>query len=230
MNKLFVLSVDALQTGDIPYLLELPNFSKILKRGAVVKNIREVYPTLTNVNHVSIITGTTPDTHGVYHNMLPFAPVGDVGWNMIGKNWFWQSKYIKAPTIVDAAKAKGLSTACVAWPSMGGDVPDYNLAEMWPKTRPTVRETYEISCTANVMELYFDRYIAPFNFDQAADIDTFSVPIAADIIRRFQPDLMLEHIIYLDYSRHKFGNNHPKAKEALAKIDGYLGDLLAACT
>lgn len=227
-KKMFILSIDALETDDIPYLETLPTFSGILEKAAVVKNVREVYPTLTNVNHASIITGVTPDRHGIFHNLAPSVPSKTVNWNIVGQNWFWKSDYFKVPTIIDAAKAKGLITACVTWPGMGGQVPDYNLAEMWPFTKSTLRETYEISCTQNVMDLYFEKFIAPFNFKESFDTDAFTVPIAADIIKRFRPDLLLEHIICLDYCRHKSGNNHPKVRDALKRVDDLLATLLNA--
>lgn len=228
-NKTIVLSIDALQTGDLEYLGTLPNFSGILTKAAIVKNVREVYPTLTNVNHTSIITGVTPDKHGIFHNMKPFLPTKDVNWNMVGQNWFWNKESIKVPTLVDAAKENGLSTACVTWPSLGGEVPDFNLAEMWPKTMSTLRETYEVSCTKNVMELYYDKYVGCFDFARSMDIDSFSVPIAIDIIKNFKPDLVLEHIICLDYRRHKSGNNHPLVRDVLERVDGIAGELMDAC-
>ncbi len=228
-KKMMILSIDALQTQDLPMLSTLPNFSKILKKASIVKDVREVYPTLTNVNHVSIITGVTPDKHKVFHNMRPFVPTKNVDWNMVGKNWFWKSEYIKVPTIVDAAKKKGLVTACISWPSMGGQVPDYNLAELWSKTKSTVFETFDMSCTKNIMDQYFEKYIQPFPFHQSSDIDAFTVPIAVDLIKTQKPDLLLEHIIWLDYTRHKNGNNHPvKIREALERIDTMLGQLLDA--
>jgi predicted AlkP superfamily pyrophosphatase or phosphodiesterase len=228
MKNVFILSIDALQTGDLPALSALPNFSGELARAAVVKNVREVYPTLTNVNHASIITGVTPDRHGIYHNMIPFVPQPKLNWNVIGQNWFWKSEYMEAQTLVDAAKAEGIATACVSWPCMGGQIPDYNLAEMWPDTLPTLRETYEVSCTTNVMDRYFESHIAPFDFRNLSNADSFTVPIAADLIQTVKPGLMLEHVILLDYYRHKLGNNHPKVQEALEKIDGYFGQILRA--
>jgi Uncharacterized proteins of the AP superfamily len=228
-NKLIVISIDALQGQDLAFLKTQPRFSEILKKAAVVRGIREVYPTLTNVNHVSMITGVTPDRHGIFHNMMPFVPDRAVDWNIIGENWLWKSDYIKVPTIVDAAKSKGLVTASIMWPSMGGQVPDYNLAEMWPVASGDMYETYRRSCTANVMDRYYDRYIAPFDFKKSIDTDSFSVPIAADVIKTYKPDLLLEHIICLDYRRHKSGNDTPLVQEVLARVDGFIGTILDAC-
>ena len=228
-NKTIILSIDALQTEDLKVLADMPVFSELLKKAAVVENVREVYPTLTNVNHVSIITGVTPDRHGVFHNMTPFVPPRDVRWNLIGQNWFWHKDSVKAPTLVDAAKEKGYVTACVSWPSMGGQTPDYNLAEVWSQTKSTLRETYEAACTQNILDLYYDRYIGSFDFGSSIDIDSFIVPVAADVIRQFKPDLLLTHVICLDYCRHKTGNNSPMVKDVLKRVDGMAGTLLDAC-
>jgi predicted AlkP superfamily pyrophosphatase or phosphodiesterase len=228
-KKTIILSIDALQTEDLKVLADEPVFSGFLKKAAVVENVREVYPTLTNVNHVSIITGVTPDRHGVFHNMTPFVPPRDVRWNLIGQNWFWHKDSIKVPTLVDAAKEKGYVTACVSWPSMGGQTPDYNLAEVWSQTKGTLRETYEAACTQNVLDLYYDRYIGSFDFGRSIDIDSFIVPVAADIIRQFKPDLLLAHVICLDYCRHKSGNNSPLVKNVLKRVDAMVGTLLDAC-
>ena len=64
-NKLIVLSYDSLQSGDLNKLEKMPYFSEILKRAAVVSNVREIYPTLTYPIHTTLITGLYPDKHGI---------------------------------------------------------------------------------------------------------------------------------------------------------------------
>lgn len=227
-NRLMILSVDALQTEDLPVLSTLPNFSKIISNGAVVKNIREVYPTLTNVNHTSIITGVTPDKHGVYHNTIPFMPSNGVNWNFVSKNWFWKKEYIQVPTLIDAAKEKGLKTANISWPCLGGQVPDFNFPEIWPYFEDTIKKSFEVASTKNFMDTYFDQCFSDFTHKSIIDLDNITVPMAADIIKGFNADLILEHIIILDAYRHKLGNNHPKIKDVLQKIDNLLGILITA--
>lgn len=122
-SKLIIISVDALQTQDLKILRQLPTFKQILEKASVVKNIQEVYPTLTNVNHVSIITGVTPSEHGVFHNQYPYVPTKENDWNTIGYNWIWEKSAIKVPTLVDAANEAGYITAVAHWPTMGAKLP-----------------------------------------------------------------------------------------------------------
>lgn len=230
-NKLYIISVDALESQDIEILKTLPNFSYIMENGAVVTGVREVYPTLTNVNHVSIITGATPAVHGVFHNQHPYAPNADSNWNVIGFNWMWESSNIRCETLIDAAKKAGLKTCCCTWPSMGGtggNVAEWNVAEIWPHLFPSVRESYAASCTPNAMERYYDKYVAPFDFSKSFDVDPLNVEIVCDMIENLNPDLLLHHIITLDAVRHKNGNNSEKVRLALARADGFIGKIIEA--
>lgn len=228
MSKLFVISIDGFQTQDIPFMKTLPCFSQILQKAAVVKDIREVYPTLTYTIHTSIITGVTPDKHGVYHNTTPFLPDETTDWNVVGYQWKMFSDEIKAKTLIDAANEKGLVTASVMWPALGGQKPVHNLAEIWPNMCGTLYDTYKKSCSESVMELYFDRYIADFDWAHSIDTDSYSVDIAADMIQRFQPDLLLQHMISLDYKRHYTGNLNDQVYKALERMDLFLEKIIGA--
>jgi len=227
-NKLVIISVDALQTQDLEILKDLPGFKKILEKASIVKNIREVYPTLTNVNHVSIITGVTPAEHGVYHNQYPYAPEKDTNWNVVGYNWIWESSAIKVPTLIDAAKEAGLTTAVATWPTMGGTIPTYNFAEMWPYMYGSPKASYGAGSSPEIMDRFFDKYVAGFDFAKSFEVDQFVVPIASDILKENQPDLLLTHIILLDGYRHKTGNDSEYVEKALIKADVHIQNIINA--
>lgn len=228
MSKLYVISIDGLEAQDLQYLKKLPNFLKILEKAAIVKNVTEVYPTLTYTIHTTMITGQTPDIHGIYHNAAPYLPMAGTNWNVVGYNWKMFSDEIKCPTIIDAANDAGLVTAGVMWPVMGGKKPTHNLAEIWPNQCGSLYDTYKCSCTDSVFDLYFDKYIKTFDWKNSIDTDSYSVKIATDIIKRFNPDLLLEHIIILDYTRHYTGNSSAQTIKALERVDGFVGDILNA--
>jgi len=227
-NKLVIISVDALQTQDLEVLGELPAFKKILENCAIVKNIREVYPTLTNVNHVSIITGVTPSVHGVYHNQYPYVPEKTANWNVVGYNWIWEKSAIKVPTIIDAANDAGLVTAVAHWPSMGDPALANNFSEIWPFLYGSPRASYGACCSPEIMDKYFDKYIADFDFAKSFDVDQFIVPIASEIIKEHLPDLMLTHLVLLDGYRHKTGNKSEYVRKALSIIDTHIENLINA--
>lgn len=112
MSKLIVLSIDSLFDEDMDFLRTLPNFKKLLDRAAYSRDgMRSVYPSFTYPAHASIITGTTPDRHGIFHNEK--LDVGNPT-----PDWFWYHKDLKVETCLDAAKRAGLTTAAVGWPCM----------------------------------------------------------------------------------------------------------------
>lgn len=228
-HKLVVLSIDSLQTNDLPFLQSLPNFSTILSKCALVKNVREVYPTLTYPIHTTIITGVTPDKHGVPHNQLPSINHEDPDWSIMGSDWNWYSHSNKAYSLMDAANDKGLVTASVAWPVMGGQKPTYNLAEIWPNSKEAYLETLQRSCTANVLEDYYETHLKPIDWSRKPDMDSFGVEISADMLRRHKPDLMLIHSVCLDHARHKYGDEHEMVNECLVRVDSIVGEIIDAC-
>jgi arylsulfatase A-like enzyme len=49
---------------------QTPNLYEFCRNGVVFSKSRAVFPTLTRVNKVSLVTGTTPSNHGVLFNMF----------------------------------------------------------------------------------------------------------------------------------------------------------------
>ena len=125
MNRTLVISIDALITADIPRLRQLPHLGRIMEGAACAKDILCIYPTLTYPCHTTIATGCYPDRHGICNNER-FQPCAE------GRaDWYWFRRDIRVPTLIDYAKANGLSTATVTWPVMGASGADYNIGEIW---------------------------------------------------------------------------------------------------
>jgi predicted AlkP superfamily pyrophosphatase or phosphodiesterase len=227
-NKLIVISIDSLQTTDLDYLKEKKNFHWILERASVVKNIREIYPTLTYPIHTTLITGVKPNKHGIYHNQQPSIQQEMPDWSIMGSNWYWYSDHVKVKSLVDAANEKGLKTAAVMWPVMAGEKPNHNLAEIWPNRHEEVHETFKKACTSDVFELYYDSHLKTFDWDHKIDVDGYAIPIAEDMIRRFNPDFMLIHSVCLDHARHVHGVEGEAINQCLDRVDEIIGSLIGA--
>src|SRR4030095_11890373 len=73
-----------------------------------------------------MVPGREPAEHGVFANQL-FDPE-----RRLNGAWFWYSEQIRVPTLWDAAKAAGLSTASVSWPAPAGRAIDFNFPEFRP--------------------------------------------------------------------------------------------------
>ena len=181
-KKTLVISIDALISDDIPLLETLPNLGPIVKGAAQVRDIECIYPTLTYPCHVSIMTGCYPDKHGIVHNERLQVNVPKPQWN-------WWYKDIRVKTMLDYAKAAGLSTATVTWPVMAGSAADYNIAEIWA---PTIHDDPTDICTqANspaVAEI-FERNKGRLKWMLTPEFDNYAEHCGAEIIETFQPDV-----------------------------------------
>lgn len=124
-KHLIVISYDAFSEDHWEMASRLPNLSKLIAAGAYSNRLRSVYPTLTYVVHTTIATGVYPDKHGIHHNnpLQPFVPEED-------QRWFWFREAVQVPTIYDAARAQGLSTAGLLWPVTGKSSIQYNIPEI----------------------------------------------------------------------------------------------------
>ena len=220
-KKTLVISIDALISDDIPLLETLPNLGPIVKGAAQVRDIECIYPTLTYPCHVSIMTGCYPNKHGIVHNERLQVNVPKPQWN-------WWYKDIRVKTMLDYAKAAGLSTATVTWPVMAGSAADYNIAEIWA---PTINDDPTDICTqANspaVAEI-FEHNKSRLKWMLTPEFDNYAEHCGAEIIETFQPDLMFIHFSYVDHQRHQNGVKGEKVNEALRFVDDKIGTLIAA--
>lgn len=89
--------------------LKIPTLRRLMAQGATAKHMVNVNPTVTNPNHTSLVTGTSPAIHGVFNNR-PFVPAAKL------PTGYRDYQDIKAPTLWSAAKAAGMSTASLFWP------------------------------------------------------------------------------------------------------------------
>lgn len=218
---LIVISLDSLNTLDFDYIRELPNFKEILQKGSYVKKVQGVYPSLTYCAHTSMVTGMYPDDHGIYNNEIFDPYVKEQSWN-------WQAKYIKAKTIVDATKEKGLKTATIFWPVMGKCKADYVIPEIWPVNGESQAAVTIKNGTPFYVLDNFLRYRKELDGKREPNLDEFILKIIERTIIKKKPNLILAHLIHVDEFRHLYGTFSDKAREALKASDGRIGKIIEA--
>ena len=104
---------------------------RLLTDGAWFRNCHYPYAlTVTGAGHTSMVTGCSPDKHGIIAN-TPFDPLSK---NQGG--WYWYAEDIRVPTLWDAAARAGLATASVDWPVTVGANINYNIAQYWRAGMP----------------------------------------------------------------------------------------------
>src|SRR6185295_10013683 len=128
-RRVIIFVWDGLRADDVTPE-NMPNYFALARSGVVFADHHAVYPTFTMMNSASIATGAYPGTHGFYGNVV-YAP------NAKGKNAkgvaidfsapafiedfgvveavreFYQGKLTQVSTMLQAAQAKGLTTAAI---------------------------------------------------------------------------------------------------------------------
>ncbi len=128
-RRVIIFVWDGLRTDDLTPEIT-PNYFALARYGVVFADHHAVYPTFTMMNSASIATGTYPGVHGFYGNVV-YAPLAR-GKNAKGVNLnfaapafiedfgvveavrdSYQGKLTLVATMLQAAQAKGLTTAAV---------------------------------------------------------------------------------------------------------------------
>jgi predicted AlkP superfamily pyrophosphatase or phosphodiesterase len=209
-------------------LARMPVLRGLAERGAVADGMATVFISTTWPSHVSLVTGVGPRAHGVVANHILNRATGRAE-DFTGDPVYDAADLVKAPTIYDRAHAAGLRTAAIDWPatrhaaSLDFNLPFFKNQQIFEThTAPAVwaelRELgYPIERQGEWAEL-------PRRFLK----DAMVADLAADVLHRHAPDMLLVHFLCADSHQHLYGPRSPEAYWAIAYIDGLVGRVLAA--
>ncbi|MEO6394178.1 MAG: ectonucleotide pyrophosphatase/phosphodiesterase [Pyrinomonadaceae bacterium] len=225
--RTLVVSLDGL---DFRYLknadeygLKIPNLRRLMANG-ISAGVYGTFPSLTYPAHTTIITGVEPDRHGIYGNG-PIEPLDRPTGDLI----FYASN-IKADTLWDAARRKGLSVGSVSWPiSLGAG--DFNLPEIFKGGNRALQNlalTKILTRPKGLVDEVTKHDSALYAQMTADEQDDLRSRFAEYIIEFKRPELMLVHLFDFDHFQHDVGPFEPESIAILEKLDGYLGRMLAA--
>ena len=223
-KRLFVFSADALVYEDLKYLETLPNFKKYLAGGALVKNVRSVYPTITYPAHATISTGMWPASHGVVTGNQIFQP------GNLHPPWMWFHDAVKTQDIFDAAKKGNYSTAAVFWPSSGNHPSiDFLIDEYWTQgPEDTMEKAFTRAGSSPEMIEIIKKYFYSMQQRQHPSSDYFVINCVCDIIRQYKPEFFMIHPANIDGARHRHGLFNEKIIASLDETDQWIGRIMAA--
>ena len=203
MNKtIAVFCIDGL---DPEYIEagEAPNMRELARKG-FLKIGQCMIPSVTNVNNVSLVTGSYPEVHGICSNY----------WWLSERNegiYVESGEYVEAETIFQQAQRQGRTSILVTSKdkllrllSKGATVavsseepPDWVVAGVGPPP-----------------EIY------------SLEVNGWVIRAASYIMGQCPGDLV--YITTTDYAMHTYGPEHPEAKRHMAILDDAIGDLLTA--
>jgi hypothetical protein len=221
-HKLLVLSVDGL---DWRYLrdrdafgLRIPNVRRLLKEGRYANGVIGVWPSITWPSHTTLITGVRPDQHGILGNRRPQAEGGD---------YYWTADLLKAPTLWQAAHARGWTVASVTWPVTAGASIDFNLPEFFLRRQGGSMDLEGVGSKAspNLVDEISSAY--PSFPQQWVDDRTRTLAVLY-LLRARHPDLLLVHLVDLDSEEHDRGPFGSEANAILERTDELIGQIVNA--
>jgi predicted AlkP superfamily pyrophosphatase or phosphodiesterase len=208
--------------------VRIPTLRRLAERGVVAAGMETVFPSTTWPTHVSLVTGVGPSVHGVVGNHILNRATGRAE-DLTGDPIYDAGDLVRAPTFYDRAHAAGFRTAAVDWPATRHAASlDFNLpffkdqAVFEAHTSPAVWR--ELTSLGYPMARQGEWAQLPKRFLKDAMVAT----VAAHVVHRHAPDLLLVHFLCVDSLQHLYGPRSPEAYWAIEYVDERIGRLLAA--
>jgi predicted AlkP superfamily pyrophosphatase or phosphodiesterase len=201
--------------------LPLPNLRRLAREGAVAEAMTVSNPSITWINHTTLVTGVTPRRHGVLYNGL-FVRGGPDQPPKI-EPWADKSRMVLAPTIYDLAYRAGLTTAEVDWVAVTrpGTI-HWSFGEV-PVADGKVEQ--EMIAAGLLREEQLGWFHGRNRKNMTWHDDTWT-RAAGFIFEKHHPNLLLFHLLNTDSIQHQYGPGSAAAYTALAYADRQVGDLL----
>lgn len=218
-----VVSIDGLGASwmtNPPPTLRIPNLRKLMEEGTYAQGVWGTYPSVTYPSHTTMVTGRMPAEHGIYSNLSS----REAGKNT--KDWYWYANSIKVPTLWQVARDNQLTTAAIFWPVTAGAEINWNVPEIWDPQKPMAGDPLYVAKFATP-GLLFDAALE-LGIPQGDKTDVTKVKLAAFVLKKHKPNLLMLHVTELDGAQHRNGPASPEAIAAVEQQDKLIGELLAA--
>jgi predicted AlkP superfamily pyrophosphatase or phosphodiesterase len=195
-HTVIVISIDGFRADYIDRGFS-PHLMSLKASGAYARAMRPSYPSVTEPNHYTLMTGLYPDHHGVVDNTMidpsmPGEVFGKPPYTFDNDPRWWDGA---TPIWASAAKA-GTIVASSGWPGTEARVHDVSPAylQTWnPQLKPTAQTQVVLGW--------------------------LSLPAA------LRPKLVLLHYDPVDNTGHAFGPDSPQVNAAIRDVDAAVGQL-----
>ena len=201
-RKVLILCIDA---GSHDYLTasDIPNMRKLAEAG-FYEHVNAVIPSVTNVNNVSIATGTFPETHGITTNYHVDRTTG------VGE-FIEDNRFLLAPTLFEAAK-----TAKFA---------DKTALFVTKKKLLRMLETgADITVAAEDPSPEYIQTAGPIEPIYSVEINWWLLRAVREALRRHDPELL--YCSTTDWVQHKYPPDADLSQQHLAELDKIIGDII----
>jgi phosphonoacetate hydrolase len=197
-QRVVVAMMDGL---DMEYLekTDMPHMQAMMADG-FFKQVGGVFPSVTNVNNVSIACGAWPDEHGIVANSYFDQNCGK-------PVYMNAAELIRCPTIFKRAAGHGIKSA---------------LLTSKKKTLELFHRDVDMGIAAEEAPAeYIETYGPPPDI-YSREINYWLWTVAVDILEK-QPEIGLVYVHITDYPMHAWGPEEQESQVHLQILDKYLG-------
>ncbi|EGO64217.1 alkaline phosphatase family protein [Acetonema longum] len=179
---------------------DTPNLYRLGQAGFYSK-IKSAIPSVTNVNHASILSGSFPDRHGVVGNYYYDRATGSEG-------FIEDSRHMKAQSVIDMYSRQGKSTALLTVKGKVLEVFGANarIGINLQKPEPALLKRLDLDTPPGVAS--FEAYDWIFK-------------ACYQVLSRENPDLV--YCTTNDYMMHNYAPGSPEAKKVMQTMDRWIG-------
>ena len=201
--------------------LAVPNLRKLAASGASAAAMTVSNPSITWINHTTLVTGVNPRKHGVLYNGLLIRNGATLPPTL--EPWRDKAELVHVPTLYDVAFKAGLTTAQVDWVAiLNSGTINWEFLEIPKPSGQIERELVEAGkVSADDIR----------NFTKGKSIDWRDevwTTAGMHIIETHKPNLLLFHLLTTDAVNHQYGPGSLASRTAYAYADAQVGKLLAA--
>lgn len=201
--------------------LPIPNLRKLAAEGAQAEAMTVSNPSITWINHTTLVTGVNPRKHGVLFNGLLIR--GGPTEPLALEPWRDKADLVHVPTIYDVAHQAGLKTAQVDWVAiLNSGTIDHEFLEI-PKPGGTVEQ--EMVAKGLITNDDLRNWMKDRDIVWRDDVWTRA---GVHLIEQHKPNLLLFHLLTTDAINHRYGPGTVASHTAYAYADAQIGRLLAA--
>ena len=201
-RKILILCIDA---GSHDYLAasDLPTLQKLAKTG-FYRHANAVIPSVTNVNNVSIATGTFPETHGITTNYHVDRTTGK-------GEFIEDNRFLLAPTLFEIAKASKFA--------------DKTALFVTKKKLLRMLETgADIAVAAEAPPPEYIQIAGQVEPIYSIEINWWLLRAVRETLRRDDPELV--YCSTTDWVQHKYAPDAEPSQRHLTILDQIIGDIV----
>ncbi len=207
---------------------DIPNLRGLIAAGARADSMHVSTPTVTWVNHATLVTGDNPEKHGVVGNNYWDRATGKKV-ALISDPVFDKDQIIKVPTVYDLAKKAGLRTAGIRWPATrNAKNLDWVIPDVASDAILHKYTTSELFAEASAQKLWSDGLPTEgVDSDTRIISDEMCTAIFKMVVQKHRPQLALLHLINVDHVEHLGGPRTAEAYAAVHTADSQVGEVYA---